>query len=448
MMKQESSFLARLSTLPALAAVLLAMPLQSCLEPMSVNCASGLLCPAGERCSADQQSCIKTECGDGILQAQFGEVCDDGNISDKDGCSADCKSTETCGNNIIDPGEKCDDGNNDSSDGCSANCRSTEVCGNNIIDAHLGEVCDDNNKDSGDGCSADCKSDETCGNGFLDSSLGEVCDDGNTTNGDGCSADCHSGEKCGNSILDPGEQCDDGNNSDNDNCLTNCLFNTCGDGHQDQQTPILEECDDKGVSERCNFNCTLTKCGDGIVNTSAGEACDDKNDSNCGTCKKDCKNWQEFKSATGIIIIKNPSSVKHDQSITIHDGSKEFVFKFYDKLELPKGDEWIDIWNLDSPDEIANKIKDTINKSAFGSADDRIRVQAVSANWNIVRLENKLAGVDGNKDIKTTSNDGLELIGMSDGTGIYCPAGTGCKSDQDCEPWLQCSKSEGQCQLR
>lgn len=62
-------------------------------------------------------------CGDGWLT--FAEVCDDGNQQAGDGCSADCMSTEVCGNGIVDGvrGEQCDDGNSNDSDGCANNCQ-------------------------------------------------------------------------------------------------------------------------------------------------------------------------------------------------------------------------------------------------------------------------------------------------------------------------------------
>jgi len=129
-------------------------------------------------------------CGDGTLDP--GEVCDDGNTTDGDGCSADCRSNESCGNRIVDRsvGEVCDDGNTSSGDGCAGDCRSSEFCGNGVIDPGLGEVCDDGNVFSGDGCSADCTSNETCGNGVLDSVNGETCDDGNLISNDGCDSSC------------------------------------------------------------------------------------------------------------------------------------------------------------------------------------------------------------------------------------------------------------------
>src|SRR5689334_10900780 len=115
-----------------------------------------------------------------------------------------------CGNNNLDPGEICDDGNRTGGDGCSADCTSDETCGNLIPDVAAGEECDDGNGIDGDGCSADCRSDETCGNHVLDSITGETCDDGNSNGGDGCSANCQSNESCGNNITDVGEECDNG----------------------------------------------------------------------------------------------------------------------------------------------------------------------------------------------------------------------------------------------
>ncbi len=159
-------------------------------------------------------------CGNGQLET--GEACDDGNTTAGDGCSADCRSNETCGNGIVDAaaGEACDDGNTTAGDGCSADCRSNETCGNGIVDAAAGETCDDGNTTPQDGCSADCRSDETCGNGFVDP--WETCDDGNTTAGDGCSADCRSNETCGNGYRDVNEECEDGNTLDGDGCSATC----------------------------------------------------------------------------------------------------------------------------------------------------------------------------------------------------------------------------------
>ena len=131
-------------------------------------------------------------CGDGMVNA--GEQCDDGNLLDNDGCSANCTTEEPqprCGDGMVNAGEQCDDGNLLDDDGCSANC-TTEVpqtrCGDGAVNA--GEQCDDGNLLDNDGCSATCMLEKPpcCGDGKLDAD--EQCDDGNTNAGDGCSATC------------------------------------------------------------------------------------------------------------------------------------------------------------------------------------------------------------------------------------------------------------------
>ena len=63
-----------------------------------------------------------------------------------------------CANGSLDERESCDDGNQVDGDGCSSDCRSTEVCGNGIVDHTVGEVCDDGNIEPGDQCCGDCRS--------------------------------------------------------------------------------------------------------------------------------------------------------------------------------------------------------------------------------------------------------------------------------------------------
>lgn len=58
-------------------------------------------------------------CGDGVLHP--GEVCDDGNSINGDGCDNNCTAT-ACGNGVMSAGEACDDGNANAFDGCSATC--------------------------------------------------------------------------------------------------------------------------------------------------------------------------------------------------------------------------------------------------------------------------------------------------------------------------------------
>ncbi|MEO8845530.1 MAG: DUF4215 domain-containing protein [Kofleriaceae bacterium] len=260
-------------------------------KPAAHECASGIVCPDPLQCAAVQPVCISNSCGNGVVDP--GEVCDDGNIVNGDGCAADCKSKESCGDGVLnaDAGEVCDDGNTVDGDGCSADCKSLETCGNGIIDTAKGEVCDDGNTHAGkcgdghgcettadctdgtrcapDGCSSDCKSNETCGNGIKD--LGEVCDDGGAAGG--CEDDCQHGVGCGNGVLDPGEQCDDGNLTDTDDCTSGCTINVCGDGVLDLTGITHHETCDRGANgiavetADCNIDCSTPTCGDGKVNT-------------------------------------------------------------------------------------------------------------------------------------------------------------------------------------
>lgn len=76
--------------------------------------------------------CLAVGCGDGRLDhadptdpTDVGEACDDGNQADGDGCSSDCRSTEVCGNGVVDltNREVCDTGNLVSNDGCDSACQ-------------------------------------------------------------------------------------------------------------------------------------------------------------------------------------------------------------------------------------------------------------------------------------------------------------------------------------
>jgi cysteine-rich repeat protein len=156
----------------------------------------------------------------------LGEACDDGNLVGGDGCSADCRSSEVCGNAIVDAiaGEQRDDGNNLDGDGCQADCSlpASAVCGNFVVDA--GEQCDAGGVATVT-CDADCTL-PVCGDGLLNPLAGEACDPGAVgVSTAACDADC-TPPVCGDGFLNPagGEQCDDGNNVDGDGCRADCLL--------------------------------------------------------------------------------------------------------------------------------------------------------------------------------------------------------------------------------
>ena len=105
----------------------------------------------------------------------FGELCDDHNTQDGDGCDSNCTPTG-CGNGIITGAEICDDGNTAAGDGCSDTCMKepgwnctagnmttcTAICGDGMIVGP--ETCDDMNTDPSDGCN-NCMFDAGCATG-------------------------------------------------------------------------------------------------------------------------------------------------------------------------------------------------------------------------------------------------------------------------------------------
>ncbi len=173
-------------------------------------------------------------CGDGVLHGEDGEACDDGNISDGDGCSMLCQTepgwtctglgcTEICGDAMVVGFEACDHGGSitesctygeTSCQVCNEVCSlvpgATAYCGDGRTDAAEGEVCDDGNVVNGDGCSSACRSEEepcegsecpvtpVCGNGAVEAP--EACDDGNLSSGDGCNSTCE---------VEKGFECED-----------------------------------------------------------------------------------------------------------------------------------------------------------------------------------------------------------------------------------------------
>jgi hypothetical protein len=91
------------------------------------------------------------DCGDGVLQLDAGEECDDGEANaDIGACTSDCKLAR-CGDKLLQAGvEVCDDGTNDGSyNGCALDCKALGArCGDGELQAPE-EQCDDATPTSG-----------------------------------------------------------------------------------------------------------------------------------------------------------------------------------------------------------------------------------------------------------------------------------------------------------
>ena len=221
-------------------------------------------------------------CNDFGQCVEPGEDCDDGNVTENDGCSSICLTEGVtacvsltdvgcCGNGVREGREECDDKNTKNGDGCSSVCLNEGAkalkydCGDGKVAQSAstgGEECDWKEENDVYGCSSNClnvgsisKEDlyAICGNGAQEN--GEDCDDKNTKNGDGCSSTCQNegssssySSVCGNNkitchknvdcssygsgtqcnvlgqCVQTGEDCDDGNIEDGDGCSFNCLF--------------------------------------------------------------------------------------------------------------------------------------------------------------------------------------------------------------------------------
>ena len=283
----------------------------SCVDTATNFCEKyGVRCKADQQCALNQAVCIQIGgCGDGVIDKNKGEICDDGNVVNGnmvdgkfvlDTCSHDCQSTQECGNEIQDIGEACDHGkyNGVSADPCDINCQiRSKVCGDGIVD--IGEQCDPGMLDSA-GCNSflagpalGCKFPK-CGDGYPNI-MTEECDRGGMI-----TADCNgylctrpicgdhfqnlaAGEDCDNGNLDTTGCNGDGNDNSNNDLSKKCHIPFCGDGYTNSKfkppgSKNVEQCDTHGDSLTCNGDgngddrnnddsrCQVAVCGDGYTN--------------------------------------------------------------------------------------------------------------------------------------------------------------------------------------
>lgn len=323
-------------------AILFVLISASCVEPHVTPCAGGVVCPEHEVCSP-RGGCVAPE---QLAQCEQPPV--DGSCTLPGGETGVCVDAvcieRGCGNGLIEADEACDDGNRLAGDGCSANCRSDERCGNGFLDTNLGEGCDcgdsafaeprpggcdgPNSSDPDAACTEDCKI-RGCGDGVVGGL--EDCDGSDVPLTDctqigwyggtlGCLPTCQYDVsacvgRCGDGTRNgsPVELCDPGDGGAPDlggmtcqsfgyyfagglACNSLCGFDTsacmgaCGDGVFDAGNEPCEpgvslggkDCTDLGFYNASGLACTPScefdtagcseKCGDGIVNGT--EECD------------------------------------------------------------------------------------------------------------------------------------------------------------------------------
>lgn len=262
----------------------------------------------------------RSACGNGSLDA--GEICDDGNNTDGDGCDSNCTPTG-CGNGIVTVGEECDDGNLVDYDGCSPTC--VDECRTFVSSdvpkaindlstvsslLHISEggvvgkvsVVDLGGTHTWVGDLRISLSDPTGNNvvlfnrlcGSNDNFLLNLDDSATTpivcpaTDGllhrpSSPLAAFHLNPRVGDWILTVADQAGGDVGTLTGWGLRICE-SACGNGNLDAD----EECDDGNIEsgDGCDINCRPTGCGNGVVTD--GEVCDDGNNVDGDGCDSNC----------------------------------------------------------------------------------------------------------------------------------------------------------------
>lgn len=419
--------------------------------------------------------CTTRECGDRKINKEAGEECDDGNDIDTDSCRKTTCKLAFCGDGVTGPGEACDDGDQDNNDSCNTSC-TMKTCGDGIVDP--GEECDDDNTDDTDGCLTTCVA-ARCGDGEIWSGV-EDCDDGSGNAYTGaCLPDCTE-NVCGDAFVQVSgtgpEACDSGTNNGATTCpygVASCTIcnssctadvdrtgTYCGDGTE--QAANNEVCDDgnNDTETTCPYNptspnCTICEagclvesmltngpwCGDGTVQSSEGEACDDRSPTqSCGRCDNGCNVFAGAAAATAVLLASahGPSTDLDGDTFTLDDGVNSVVFEFDDDATLnTAGANAITIGSTATAtqvrDAIAGEIDDARGLSLpIGGAGLRMDTTNLSTNGLVIR--NLRDSSIGNTVIDRSGLPGDFYIdaAFTGGAAGDCASGMPCTHDEDC----------------
>ncbi len=282
--------------------------------------AEGAACGTGKMCKMGV--CADISCGDGVTTAP--EECDDGNVTNGDGCDSckfscvssdstrNCAATDACMNNgtCDDATHKCSAGT-PKADGtacgtgmiCKSGACTATSCGDGLVNGT--EQCDfGTGNGAGTGCEVDCKfscakspdscvdtnpcnGTEVCSNVTVSGKTGQKCSAGTPlADGTACGGGniCKTGAcvapppvTCGNGTLDTGEECDFGTgNGPGTGCETTCKFSCTKSPDSCADTNLCngaETCQTVTVSgktgQKCSAGTNATKCtacGAGVCN--------------------------------------------------------------------------------------------------------------------------------------------------------------------------------------
>jgi hypothetical protein len=199
---------------------------------------------------------VPTTCGDGKLEADKGEACDDGNNVSDDGCSA-CVVDECYT--------------------CTADAGALSAC----MTAATGAICQETKVCDGAGSCVECVDDAQCsGGGYCHENVCAKCDD-TIMNGDETDADC-GGTHCGK--CDDGKLCGVSDDCNSTFCVDGvCCFQACDEaclacniaGFEGacEFVPKYEEDQSYGMGESCTMATGKVCSGSGVCAGKFGEPC-------------------------------------------------------------------------------------------------------------------------------------------------------------------------------